>query len=874
MSPPVVAGVISLEDGLRLIAERARLMQSLPEGGAMAAIMADEQQVAAALAGAGAVSIAAINGPRNVVISGERAAVQESVRRLESAGFASRPLEVSHAFHSALLDPMLDAFENVASQVRMSVPKLELISNLTGREYDQTEPVGGLYWRRHARETVRFADGIQTLRHHGHTLFLEISPHASLSRAGRSSAIQGSDELWLPSLVRDAGNDSTMAENVAALYTRGVRIDWSRFHEGRGRRKVLLPTYPFQRERIPLPEQAAQVRALPVPSDNHPLLGSRLRSPGLTRTVFQSYFDASHPRFLSDHRTDGRLIVPVGVYLEMAAAAAARVWGDGTHEVRDVAIEEALVLDEGPRLVQVLITPGDSPSFEICSTSAPEGAESPWITHAKGILYRRAAAKEAETSRRPATKQHDPDAHYEILRSAGAEYGPAFRLLSEIRSGDGVATGTLRAAPPDHEFLLHPTSLDAALQLAGIAFSTLPEASGALYDLAQVSAYRVWRCAEGTLEACVTVRDYDRSTQAFTVDIVLAAGRSEVAHIEGLMVPRCDGAGKSFSQRAVHDSILLMEWQALRAPATSAELRAVDGLWLLFDDDGSWATALDGCFGENQSVLHVRLGKSYLSPDNGVAVVRPHEPEDLERLFQEIETRQPVAGVVHLWNLSDPMPGACADLPDLVRVLLRRRQEGAPRLTVVTRGAQAVTQDEAGVSVGQAASWGFVRTLILEEPALRATIVDLDPRTQVEPQLEALARHFQSIEPAHDQLALRAGVRYVPRLARRPGTLPDPHPVCLKPDATYLITGGLGALGLHTASWMADRGARPSPFLAARSPRPSQEAAQVISGLRAKGVDVLVEEVDVSKREALAAALQRCSTDNQPLRGSSTLPEP
>ena len=243
-----VAGVFSLEDGLKLIAERGRLMQALPERGEMAAIFADEAQVAKAIGKYGdEVSIAAINGPENVVISGAEQALQAALASLEAEGIKSVALNVSHAFHSPLMEPMLEEFSRAAAKVRFSAPAIGIVSNVTGQlttDGSLTEPG---YWRRHAREAVRFSAGIQALSREGYRLFIEVGPSPTL--CGMASKCLPQDAgVFLPSLRRDREDWQQMLQTLAALYVGGVEIDLVGLDANAPRRKIALPTYPFQRE--------------------------------------------------------------------------------------------------------------------------------------------------------------------------------------------------------------------------------------------------------------------------------------------------------------------------------------------------------------------------------------------------------------------------------------------------------------------------------------------------------------------------------------------------------------------------------------------------------------------------------------------------
>ena len=243
-----VAGVFSLEDGLKLIAHRAQLMQALPSGGEMAAVFATEAIVRSADYDGQKVAIAALNGPQNVVISGESHSVQAILTELQAKGIESRRLSVSHAFHSPLMEPMLATFEQHAAAVTYNKPNIDLISNVTGQLADTFEVSQASYWLRHVREAVRFASGMQTLHAQGYELFVEIGPHPVLLGMGRQ-CLPNETGVWLPSLRRGHDDWQQLLQSLGTLYVHGVNVDWSGFDRDYQRVKLPLPTYPFQRKR-------------------------------------------------------------------------------------------------------------------------------------------------------------------------------------------------------------------------------------------------------------------------------------------------------------------------------------------------------------------------------------------------------------------------------------------------------------------------------------------------------------------------------------------------------------------------------------------------------------------------------------------------
>ncbi|MBV9688914.1 MAG: AMP-binding protein [Ktedonobacteraceae bacterium] len=391
-----IAGVFSLEDGLKLIAQRGRLMQELPQRGTMAVVFAEQSQVAAALAPVQRqVAIAAVNGPKNTVLSGESEAVQAVCQHLQSEGVAFRPLQVSHAFHSPLMEPMLDAFERIAQEVQFAAPRIPFISNLTGQMFKLGEVPDAHYWRRHVRESVQFEASICALATQGYEVFVESGPTPTLLSMGKYCVPKGFG-TWLPSLVKGQDNWQTLLDTLGALYVKGVDPDWIGFDREYVRRRVALPTYPFQREAYWFESVDAQlpsvgtrfiVPRLTAPSPKHPLLGPHLEVAHPSPLhVWETTLDKRALPYLNDHQVQGITAVPVSAYIEMAQAAATDALGEGKHILADIELKKLLLLpgEEPPRIQVVLSNEThEQIAFHVYSRS-----HNAWTLHATGKIGR------------------------------------------------------------------------------------------------------------------------------------------------------------------------------------------------------------------------------------------------------------------------------------------------------------------------------------------------------------------------------------------------------------------------------------------------------------------------------------------------------
>ncbi|MEI6704279.1 MAG: type I polyketide synthase, partial [Deltaproteobacteria bacterium] len=376
-----IAGVMSLEDAVTLVAHRGRLMNALPAGGVMAAVLCPEEVVLPVIAPyTGQVSVAAVNSPGTVVISGAQAEVAAVLETFKQLGISSQLLTVSHAFHSHLMDPALDEFEKIAAGLTFHEPHLQVISNVTGRPAVGDDLRTAAYWRQHLRGAVRFGDSVQYLKQQGSDMFLEIGSTATLSSFVRQTA--GTDCRCAASIKRGASPWSTLAAALGDLFAAGVNINWKGYDAPYRAGKVSLPTYPFQRERYfmnPVREPSGKGEAGYLTSGGveHPLLGNRLDSPSPERR-FISSIGIIEDKWLTGHTIYGQVILPAAAYLEMAlAATSAETLSTSPRVLEHARFLAPLVLTEDCRRVQTIYRP-ETGGVEVFSKSR----DGQWTLHA------------------------------------------------------------------------------------------------------------------------------------------------------------------------------------------------------------------------------------------------------------------------------------------------------------------------------------------------------------------------------------------------------------------------------------------------------------------------------------------------------------
>lgn len=904
-----VAGVFSFEDGIALIAARAQMMQALPAGGGMAALFADEARVAPHLAAhAGRLSLAALNGPEETVVSGDAAALSDMLSAAAAAGIKSRTLEVSHAFHSPLLEPMLDAFERRAAGVAMQMPRLQLISNLTGQAFAAGVGPDARYWRRHAREPVRFAACIEALGAAGVTALVEVGPHPTLL-ALAARAAPAATWLATSSLRRGRDDRREMLSALGALYVRGASVHWNAVNVPSGSRRIALPTYPFQRERhwVSAPSAQKSNHADRDP-DVHPLLGRRQELAGSPADfIWENLLSLdSHP-WLTDHRVQGAAIVPATAYIEMALAAAREVLGDGSVSIKQIENLKPIVLHEGmSRTLQatVHLAADGTASFAVYSRiktgAAGAGRRPPWTQHVSATVARSDAPKAdsslLEEARARCARSLSGADFYRALAHKGNQWGPCFQGVEQLWIGDGEAVGRIQVAgsllDEVGHYRFHPAVSDACGHPL-VATAPLEAGDGTnagAFVGGGVGEIRFHQAPSGT-----TLWVHAKRRVAADSDARVVIGDVHVYDEGGALISETLDARLWYLDESSGGEILgvpddwyyEVQWHAKALDGTRA--RAADnGSWLVFADragvGAQIAARRDAAGG---ACITVMPGEAF-SLNGSQATIRPGESEDYHRLVAAIDK---LSAVVHLWSTdslidlvgssADTMvaPSLLAGDESVLHLIGALRGAGSrPRVWLVTAGTQKVVAGDRCAAPLSAALWGIGRTLSVEHSEWWGGLIDLEPA-----ELATMAdRIDQEVAQAdrEDKIAWRGGQRYVARLARLHMDRTGAGQFAVHAEATYVVTGGLGGIGLAMSGWLASRGAR-HLLLLGRTPLPergtwkqlgtdsaSGRRVAAVQALEVMGVAVEVAAVDIAVPGALEACLAaRRLRGEPPVRG-------
>ncbi|MGE3808188.1 MAG: beta-ketoacyl synthase N-terminal-like domain-containing protein, partial [Gemmataceae bacterium] len=534
-----IAGAFSLEDGLRLVVERGRLLETLPAG-AMASVSTDADRTRAALGPfADCVDIAGLNGPTSTVISGTEEGVAAVLAMLEQQGIRSFRLPVSHALHSRQVERILDEFERVARTVGYQPLRLSLVSSWSGRVGDL---IDAAYWRNHTAEPMHLASALQSLPVQSCDVFLEVGPQPVLCELVRTCQMK-EDVALLASLQRGRADWEVLAGSLARLYVSGADVNWAAFDMDYRRRKVSMPTYPFQRQRYWVQESKTQ-RTGTTGAGLHPLLGPMLHSAARQDRIFETKLSQSDSLWLGEHRVYGEAILPGAAYLEAGLAAAREALGV-VPVVEQAEFLQPLVLPaEGACTLQTVLTAsaeGELSEWRVYSRDDTRD----WVLHATGRIRQRAAyLPEAMTPQE--VMQRCPEkvaveSVYAGFTDLGLDYGPSYRGLEELHRGDREAFGRIRVveelANEFRHFHLHPALLDACFQVCG---GVVSNAGDTAYLSFGVESLNFFGRPSETLWCWSRLRPDSLQTPTFDLQLWDEQSGQVIAIITGLSMRRAE----------------------------------------------------------------------------------------------------------------------------------------------------------------------------------------------------------------------------------------------------------------------------------------------------------------------------------------------
>ena len=843
----VVAGALTPAEGLDVIATRSRLMSRLSGQGAMALLELDAGAAERLIAAHPEVSVAVYASPSQSVIAGPPEVVDELIAKVDARGLLARRVEVDVASHHATIDPILPELRTALDYLTPAGPRIPVIN--TAEYPGNATMFGAQYWVANLRNPVRFSRAIAEAAA-DHSTFIEISPHPLLTHAINETLGQRNARVSA-TVYRDQPETLTFHTQLAL-----VRPPVDSAPAGRRDLLVDLPPTPWLHTRYWMQTPATGGEF----TGSHPLLGLHVELPAGGAHVWQSDVGTELNPWLDDHKVHGQPVMPGAGFAEIVLAAGCAALGRpvGELEVTRLEVEQILPLDARTRLTTQLVPDGDGAArVEIHSRS--EAGH--WKRHAVArISVIDRAVPEPVAAPAGGGTTLAPNDFYTGLRRTGAYHGQAFAALTRIvRIGD-TATQTEIVLPeeatPYRGAVLHPVMLDAALQslAAAMPAEILSNSSEVTYLPVAMESIRVFgdvgRRARCRAEL-VSVADGDGDAVG-QITLTDESG-TPTAQVTGVYLRRIR---RQTVPLPLSQKLFRAVWE--EAPAPSAD-----------EAKGSWLVLTDG---PDSAAAEFAVG--FLSRQRRVITADLNDETDVQNAFAEVagDPALPPAGVVFMaadradrGNLEEALTHA-RELVWSVAAAVRSITGGwhgkPPRLWLVTRGGLVVRDGADSAESGDPVAGtlrGVVRVLAYEHPALQTTLVDLDPDDAA-----AAALTVELAAPSTDDVvAWRAGRRFVERLARaaEPERRTD---TVVRADGSYLVTGGLGGIGLTVARWLVDSGAG-RVVLNGRS-APSQSAQEVLTELGARA-EIVVELGDLAEPGVAQRLVAAAEDGGRLLRG-------
>jgi myxalamid-type polyketide synthase MxaD len=882
-----VAGALTFDDAITVIYHRARLQQRTSgEGHLLAISIPQAQALELPAVRDGLLHIAAVNSPASVALVGTQEHLDPVKAYFDDRDIFARFVHGDVPFHSPAMDRLEHDVREVLAGIRPQPPAMALYSTVTGGQIT-TASHDATYWWLNVRDRVRFADAAFAMIDDGITGFLEIGPNPvmtmSVTDCLRERKKQG---FALPSLKRKDHDGTVLSHSCAELYVTGHQPDWSAYYPRLA--ALPLPAYPWQRDTFWMESDGNRRDRLGIL--DHPLLGNRIDDP---KPRWLRALDGTRPAYLADHRVMGANLYPGAGYIEMALGVAREIYGTARCALEQIRFHAPVVL--APNAVHTLDTTLDKDTgvVEIYG-KAPAGSD--WVLNASARLWpatETVPSQVADDARQRCTTLWDSRHCYEHFRANGFSYGPDFQIIERLWLGNGetVAHFDPKVVWRDDrgELNLDPVVLDGCFQ------SLLPlvgvDGGPTLGSLIPSGVDRIVVHGPATGDLWAHAMATERTQDAVAGDVVLVDDTGRViVEVRGFRLAAMGAGQRPLPAQLGTEWLYDLTWAP--QPAEYAQESLVPpGTWLVLADDSGLADALTPKLAAaGHDYVVARPGKAFAEAGARDVRLRPDNDEDLTRLLRLVAERSAGRwrGIVHMWNcdasLADLEPGDMATAvrtgPSSVLHLVRALDASdlSCPLWLVTKGAQAIDGQIDSAGVMQAPMWGMGRVLHQESLALKARLADLDPR-RARQDVAALCDELLRDGTGEDQVAWRDGVRLVPRLQPAAGHA-GTFPATFRANASYLITGGLGALGLLFARWMASRGARRVILMGrSRLPErelwaalddadPRREQVAAIQAIEAMGTDIELASLDVADRGSLKEFIaKRYEAGLPPIRG-------
>ena len=890
-----LAGLLTFEQAVEVIYHRSRLQQRTSGLGRMLAVGLGADMLMQTVDDKARdeigrrVSIAAINSPSAVTIAGDSEVLDDIAAQLEEATVFNRFLNVRVPYHTHYMDAVKDDLYHSLAGLSSGVGSIPLYSTVTGERLDGYA-AGAAYWWQNTRATVLFEPAARRMLEDGYTHFVELGPHPVLASsiieiAGTQSTEHRAEVVVMASQRRDDDDAHTLMNCVGALHSHGHQIAWDKLYPRGGARLLKLPTYPWQSKRFwnETQEAVEDLHYNPV----HPLLGQPVSA---VHPTWEAELSITAAPFLGDHQVQGSTIVPGAVFIEMALAAAQEAYGSTDHCVENLVLKRALILDETCDPILRTTLNQDTGALEFAAFTATADGDVKWTVTATAelnTLPSSSARKDIPQDAELITTLSGEE-FYARTASIGFAYGEAFQSVSKVRCGDGWAEAQLTVRPTIADevsrFRFHPALIDGAFQTLFGANSVGQESADSPFLPTRIRQSVIYGSPQGNMTAHVHV--VSATQEQIESDITVTDDFGEVlAAFNGFTVESLTASSRMSPER-IDKGLYEIQWVTREDSQPDEEHAPGDSSWLVLLDNAGAGTALvEQLRARGQRVQTVaHRDVSVLTRTDGGYSVDPRRPAQLRELFKaHLDGEGDLAGVVNCWPLDLDAAAETGNESGVFAVLhlvqaIADLDTARPRLYLITANAQPAPGTDR-LAVDQATLWGLGRVIGHQEFAHQwGGLIDIDDADDLIQTTGQICDHLLTHSP-EDQLAIRGNTVFVPRL-RPCANLTKPFPTKLTQDATYVVTGGAGALGRTVAAYLAERGARHIALLSRSEfpPRdrwpaltvdsPHYAAINTIRTIERLGAQVITASVDITDADQVESWLSNhARAGGRPVRG-------
>lgn len=880
----VAAGIIDLESAVKLVSTRGRLMDMAPGSGSMATVFANEEKTNQLIAPyQDKVSIAAYNAEESCVISGKTEVVDEIVKIAEEQGLRTKKLKVSHAFHSQLMEPILEDFKSVADEITYKPAKVRYVSALYARELYDDECLDGDYWTKHIRGTVDFYHSVVNLQDVEEHAFLEVGSNRVLSALCK--LIFGDKRLILDTLNRKTEEEQQFNSAIAKIYLAGGDINWDnmQFDNEEKYNKCVLPNYVFEREKYWM-EPLYDYKNLDITTDDSSLLGQKIESVCMENTVvFQRKFTQTSPFFMSEHIIFNTPISPAAAHTSMLLKAIEVIDNPQSATLREVELRAPLAINEGEeRIFQVCVTKqsDQSATFVLASKDANNSLDK-WLTHANGLIDINPEYVESEKVidieevRQLNYDQDVGEVLYAAMTNTGFNLGDSFRRITKTNcvDGEGICLiEPLHTVPDLDQYVMYPGIIDCLFQtILCVVYKDLQDKGVEKnnktiipYFLGSITYnYResdnLWCMVKGTYKGDIVYGEVTAFNEKGEVVVEIKDFTAQFTDADSLL-------------REMNGNINNLYYHTSWQEEELKKSNKVDKRnYVVISDSKAFAEETKALLEEKQKKVTLAMqGENYETNEQGFVLDFSNQEQVSKFLTDVFADNQELRMVYSIGidelscgtQVADVDRTALKGILNLVKELAAQGLENKAKIKIVTKNVQNLGEQKEKNLV-QSLLWGMSKVISIEASQVFDGIIDINDNCN--------AKKLQSellYGPA-DEIGIYDGTRYVGRLLKLNEYKKQESAkkaIKVVPDASYVITGGTGALGMVYANVLLSKGAKNLILMARHTPK--EDAMNAINELAAKWeakIDVVLG--DVCDKDSLQEAFKKIAAEYPEVKG-------